>query len=506
MATSGTEDEVEFDFVTKAPNSSVFRPPPRRYATFDATRDAEQVELPAGDSPASLDNNSSPNTGETGVYKHGARVCPYRSEKLEISAEEALFLQRLVSRGAGEAQGEAQGEAGANASASQFRLPGCLLPARDTGARAPRKLIIDTDVGTDADDILTLLAVLHLPPEDCELLAVTTNYFPTRVRKRVADDILAEYNRQHPGKEIPVVAGTGYLCGSHRPVFLHGNEGCGLVPKLEGEEQIRRMWTPVPDDDWEAPDKILELLRANPGEITIVSIGIPTNLARCVVRAEEAGETFASLVGHVVCMGGGSILTSRSLRQDCIKGEPPFDVPADRDEAVEWMKSGSPKPVHFFPNHNVSGDTLASCVLFDSGARISVIAHDVTLQVVGRLLFEWLSRRHGQRGQCPHDPLTLYEAVYPTEPADGSTIEQEKPRTVRSPGLGSCLEYATGTFVVHEWAAFMTFVPGDGPHRVAVSVRDDDSFLEWLTDALVGCVPEDLKTDSSQVATKPEWD
>jgi hypothetical protein len=78
-------------------------------------------------------------------------------------------------------------------------------------------------------------------------------------------------------------------------------------------------------------------------------------------------------------------------------------------------------------------------------------------------------------GTCPHDPLTVAEAVYP--------------------GFFFCLtiflltgrfvKYARGHLMIHEWAGFPTFVlDPKGPHRIGVSISDDD-FLMFLTKYLL---------------------
>jgi inosine-uridine nucleoside N-ribohydrolase len=43
-----------------------------------------------------------------------------------------------------------------------------------TKPQKPVKLIFDTDIGTDIDDSLALLALLNLPKEDVELIGITT--------------------------------------------------------------------------------------------------------------------------------------------------------------------------------------------------------------------------------------------------------------------------------------------------------------------------------------------
>ena len=146
-------------------------------------------------------------------------------------------------------------------------------------------------------------------------------------------------------------------------------------------------------------------------------------------------------------------------------------------------------------------------------------------RVAGRFLCEWLDRRGMQKGQCPHDPLTLYEAVYPRLPAveagDASgggagDLEEagyaggaemggeakeakmgeklgEKKNHAHRPGFvpgRAALRYVSGTFVCHEWAGFLTFVPNpDGLHRMAVDVVDSKAWLGWLDDTLSQGIP-----------------
>ena len=52
----------------------------------------------------------------------------------------------------------------------------------------------------------------------------------------------------------------------------------------------------------------------------------------------------------------------------------------------------------------------------------------------------WFQVRGGDGGgQCPHDPLTIYEAIVG--------------------GNQNHVAYVLGTFVVNEWDAYSTFVP-----------------------------------------------
>jgi len=161
----------------------------------------------------------------------------------------------------------------------------------------------------------------------------------------------------------------------------------------------------------------------------------------------------------------------------------------------EPVSPGAGVPWLHYPNLNLVGDTLAAIRVFESGIPVDVVGHAVTSQlwwgapdeatsgacralreakegaaaVVGKLLDVWLRYRTAIFGRpvggtCPHDPLAVTEASYP-----GRFLELSAP----------------GHLIVHEWAAFATFVCGEGgPHRLATSVRAR-AFLDFLSGRLV---------------------
>ena len=560
--------------------------------------------------------------------------------------------------------------------------------------------------------MLALVAALNLPTEDVEILGLTTNYYPAKVRKRVAEAVLAAAGRG----DIPVVAGSDYVMGTHRGTFLVGNEGEGL-PDLS-EEELTALF--VAEDTDAAVDFIYDTCKRYPRRVVIVAIGMATNVGMCAAKYDD----FDLFPAHIFTMSGGSVVTKKVLPRWSIqwdaegngagqggvkgatgdeqerdeKGRPrlkgravmgPFPLPATEEEGIAWSRGGRGgrgpegkggdkegreggeggegkedsegredskgggggggggggdtdntkgnggggdradansddnhvvRPVILFPNHNVSGDTLGSCFMYNKCRRcpISVISHRITGQhyaeggsidtlralgeehkkmhrvaaaaaagndagndagneatkeaggdasgeegkdtaasavveaaiapvlpsaaaadlptadppgaltgarVAGRFLCEWLDRRGMQKGQCPHDPLTLYEAVYPRLPAVeaedaggggagdldeagnaggvemggeageakmGEKMGEKKNhhhRTGFVPGRAA-LRYVSGTFVCHEWAGFLTFVPNPaGLHRMAVDVVDSKAWLGWLDDTLIQGIP-----------------
>ena len=404
-------------------------------------------------------------------YPFSNRKLPYRSEVLEISPSELIEIDSFLSK------------------PKSLQTPFF----RTHSLKSPKKIIIDTDIGTDIDDVLALLLTLNLDKNTINLLGITTNYYPTLLRKRIAEEILLKAHRN-----VKVVAGPSALCGTHREYFHHGNEGLGLGLPIN---ELKDLW--AVNDSLEAPEFIYQLCKENPGEITIISIGIPTNIGLCTYLHKD----FEDLVGHIVIMGGGSVITENNISS--IKCKPIFKLPKNLTSFIKEINEI--KGFQLFPNHNISGDTLASKFLFSCKCPISLIPHQVTSQLwlqglsietllfhqekplkelneiplCGKLLYEWLHSRWGQRGQCPHDPLTVYEAIYTEESPDDRFVKEK-----------SMLSYVRGWFIVHEWAGYMTFIIDDnGGHRMAVSVKEGDKWLKWLEEKLIENVPKEMRCE-----------
>jgi purine nucleosidase len=199
-----------------------------------------------------------------------------------------------------------------------------------------RKIIFDTDPGVD-DCSALLLAHRH---PGIELCAVTTVFGNASI-----DDVTrnALYLKDVFGFDAPVARGAGRpISGaepSAPPAHIHGVNGLGDV---EIAAQIRATPDPRP-----AHRLIIDLLRADPGKITIVAVGRMTNLA---LALEEAPE-IVDLVDEVVIMGGAF----------------GFAGP-----------NGNISPV---AEANIFGDAQAADRVFTAGWRVRAIGLDVTRQI-----------------------------------------------------------------------------------------------------------------------------
>lgn len=202
------------------------------------------------------------------------------------------------------------------------------------------KLIIDTDIGDDYDDIVTLAAALASPEVD--VLGVTTVVGDSALRARLARRFLDLAGRD----DIPVAIGAALRTGApftHRR-WAHGG------PALTGGEP-------------EAVDFLLERIAADPGRITLLAIGPLTNLA----AALERDPAVFRRLERIVLMGG-------SVRRGY------------RDMA--WAAEGKPSP-----EYNILSDVAAAQAVFEAGVPLAVAPLDATMVALDELKRQFIFTR-----------------------------------------------------------------------------------------------------------------
>jgi purine nucleosidase len=192
------------------------------------------------------------------------------------------------------------------------------------------KLIIDTDIGDDYDDVFTLAVALASPEVD--VLGITTVLGSSALRARLVRRFLALAGRD----DIPVAVGATIQSGapfSHRRWARGGPDG------------------PEPD----AVDYLLSAIAADADLVTLLAIGPLTNLAAALARDAA---TFRRLK-RIVLMGG-------SVRRGY------------RDLA--WSAEGTPSV-----EYNILCDVAAAQAVFASGVPLVVAPLDATMVALDEL-------------------------------------------------------------------------------------------------------------------------
>jgi purine nucleosidase len=185
--------------------------------------------------------------------------------------------------------------------------------------------VLDTDIGTDVDDILALVILARAP--ELKLVGVTTVYGDTTLRARMVRQVLDQMGRS----DVPIGIGATQTL-TNRPIFWAGHEGHGL-PGLDQ--------TTV-DESLTAADLLRRTAAEHAGQLDLIAIGPLTNVAEAI----EADPGFASSLHHLYLMGGAF-----------------------------WMDN---------PEHNIKCDPEAAEIVFRSGSPMTACGLDVTLRAMLR--------------------------------------------------------------------------------------------------------------------------
>ncbi|MGF1728184.1 nucleoside hydrolase [Photobacterium kasasachensis] len=151
-----------------------------------------------------------------------------------------------------------------------------------------KKIILDTDPGID-DAMAILFALAH---PDIDLVGITTVYGNATIENGTRN---ALYLKEKFNFSCDIAKGTDKPI--QRPpvgatVVVHGETGFGDLHSSEPEHACA--------DPRPAYQYIIDTVKANPGEITLVTVGPLTNIALALDAAPE----ITSLVKEVVVMGG----------------------------------------------------------------------------------------------------------------------------------------------------------------------------------------------------------
>jgi inosine-uridine nucleoside N-ribohydrolase len=144
-------------------------------------------------------------------------------------------------------------------------------------------IILDTDIGTDVDDAFALALVLASP--ELELRGVTTVGTEPRTRAHIVCRFLAAAGRG----SIPVAAGAP-------PQPAEDIEKQGRYAKTAGDGRMR-IAQPLKET---AVEFLYQQLKTRPGELTLLTIGPLTNIARLLRDHPDC----KPWIKRIVMMGG----------------------------------------------------------------------------------------------------------------------------------------------------------------------------------------------------------
>ncbi|WP_428377320.1 nucleoside hydrolase [Lichenicoccus sp.] len=230
-----------------------------------------------------------------------------------------------------------------------------------------RKVIFDTDPGVD--DAMALAFLTRRP--ELELVGVTTVLGNADIETVTRN---ALFLKDRLGFAAPVAQGSGVtVLGKHgtHAKHVHGQNALGDIP--------------IPDLITSRPDgrrghrMMIDLIRANPGTVTIIAVGRMTNLARALDKDPE----IARLVQGVVVMGGAFGTNGHT---------------------------GNVSPV---AEANIAGDPEAADAVFTAHWPVTIIGLDVTQEVVLDVpLLERLRDTGGESGRFLYDVSRSYLAFH----------------------------------------------------------------------------------------------
>ncbi len=253
---------------------------------------------------------------------------------------------------------------------------------------SPRPIILDVDTGVD--DAWALVYALRSPA--LKVLGITTGYGNADVDTTTRNTLLLA---ELLGSEVPIYR------GSAEPLFRAWS---GPVPQIHGVNGLGDAPLPLvtrQTADSDAVQYIRDTIRANPGQVTLVTVARLTNVARALLYDPD----LAAHIDRIICMGGAAF------------------CPGNVTPTAEA---------------NIWGDPEAADLVFRSGIPLTMVGLDVTHQ--GRLyqrdlaqldpalpytellrratdfyIEAYIKEDPRNDGWCPlHDPLAVAVAEDPT--------------------------------------------------------------------------------------------
>jgi len=246
----------------------------------------------------------------------------------------------------------------------------------------PRKVIIDTDPGTD--DAMAIMLALNSPEFEVRALTVVPGNVTAAQGLENALRMVSLANRC----DIVVAAGAQHPLFQKliTAEFWHGKNGLANIELPKSKCKADPRW---------APDLIIEMIHANPHEITLVPVGPLTNIA----LALQKDPSIEPLVKEVVIMGG-------SISGGNVNAAAEANIYNDPEAAQIVFQAGWPLTM---VGLDVGDKTLLTRKHIEALKKNPGPVSDFIYKVADFLI--GLSEKFGESGTPMYDPLAVGVAI-----------------------------------------------------------------------------------------------
>jgi inosine-uridine nucleoside N-ribohydrolase len=271
--------------------------------------------------------------------------------------------------------------------ASFILISFCILtfPANTFAQSAPRRVIIDTDPGTD--DAMAIILALNSPEFKVEALTVVPGNVDSQQGLENALKIVSLAGR------CDVVVARG----AHHPLnqklitaqFWHGKNGLADVELPPSKCKA---------DPRFGPDLIIEMIHKFPHEITLIPVGPLTNIALAVSK----DPSIAGLVKDIVIMGG-------SITGGNVNGAAEANIYNDPEAAQIVFHAGWMVTM-------VGSDVGERTLITRKYLALLQSSHGPQSDFIAKIADFYLTRseKSGYSGAAMYDPLAVGIALDPT--------------------------------------------------------------------------------------------
>ena len=261
----------------------------------------------------------------------------------------------------------------------------CSVTAQASPRSEARKVIIDTDPGTD--DAIAILLALNSPELDVRALTVVPGNVTAQQGLENALKLVSLAKRC----DVPVAAGAQHPLFQKliTAEFWHGKNGLANVelPASQCKADARF-----------GPDLIIQMVHAAPHEITLVPIGPETNIALAVLK----DPSIVPLVKEVIVMGG-------SISGGNVNAAAEANIYGDPEAAQIVFQAGWPLTMVGLDVGNVTVFTRRHV---EQLAKSHGPENDFLVAVLSFLVT--LSEKYGYSGAPMYDPLAVGATIDPT--------------------------------------------------------------------------------------------